>query len=104
VSPHNTITAKNLFLYAGKVTRSPQTKTRPSSDTAVVGDSSAHHVAHPTNTHTQLANDTSFKIVHIGDLLTYLLHGAKSFLIIFNVAPCVLPHLLYNPTHALFTL
>jgi len=23
---------------------------------------------------------------------------------IFNVAPCVLPHLLYNPTHALFTL
>jgi hypothetical protein len=23
---------------------------------------------------------------------------------IFNVAPCMLPHLLYNPTHALFTL
>ena len=22
----------------------------------------------------------------------------------FNVAPCMLPHLLYNPTHALFTL
>jgi len=23
---------------------------------------------------------------------------------IFNIAPCLLPHLLYNPTHALFTL
>jgi len=23
---------------------------------------------------------------------------------IFNVAACMLPHLLYNPTHALFTL
>ena len=23
---------------------------------------------------------------------------------IFNVAPCMLPHLLYNPSHALFTL
>jgi hypothetical protein len=23
---------------------------------------------------------------------------------IFNVAPCMLPHLLFNPTHALFTL
>ena len=23
---------------------------------------------------------------------------------IFNVEPCMLPHLLYNPTHALFTL
>jgi len=24
--------------------------------------------------------------------------------LLFNVAPCMLPHLLHNPTHALFTL
>ena len=29
---------------------------------------------------------------------------AKQLKQIFNVAPCLLPHLLYNPTHALFTL
>ena len=28
----------------------------------------------------------------------------KTVTAIFNVAPCMLPHLLYNPTHALFTL
>ena len=30
--------------------------------------------------------------------------SGEIILIIFNVAPCMLPHLLYNPTHALFTL
>jgi hypothetical protein len=30
--------------------------------------------------------------------------GVKAVLVFFNVAPCMLPHLLYNPTHALFTL
>jgi hypothetical protein len=28
----------------------------------------------------------------------------QKLLFIFNVAPCMLPHLLHNPTHALFTL
>jgi hypothetical protein len=28
----------------------------------------------------------------------------KALAAIFNVAPCMLLHLLYNPTHALFTL
>jgi hypothetical protein len=30
--------------------------------------------------------------------------SGEIMLIIFNVAPCILPHFLYNPTHALFTL
>jgi hypothetical protein len=31
-------------------------------------------------------------------------HIEYHYVIFFNVAPCMLPHLLYNPTHALFTL
>jgi len=35
------------------------------------------------------------------NLLVTRVTNAKDVL---NVAPCMLPHLLYNPTHALFTL
>jgi len=41
-------------------------------------------------------------------MLMMLIHWAQTCkpqsLMIFNVAPCMLPHSLYNPTHALFTL
>ena len=33
-----------------------------------------------------------------------LWENANGMILIFNVTPCMLPHLLYNPTHALFTL
>ena len=37
-------------------------------------------------------------------LTAFLFISPNLVLIIFNVAPCMLPHLLYNPTLALFTL
>jgi hypothetical protein len=40
-----------------------------------------------------------------GVIITHLQeHKRTVTTAIFNVAPCMLPHLFYNPTHALFTL
>ena len=41
--------------------------------------------------------------VCIGNVSKEYSFGRLKFMI-FNVAPCMLPHLLCNPTHALFTL